>query len=79
MKTKLLCGDLIQLVAVDKNSAADGFSRWSRDSRYIRLQDARPSHPSSVKSVIEWIEQDLENPPPDLYWFLIKKLDDVGF
>lgn len=76
MAGNLFHGQLVRLVAADPQKTAEAISKWSRDSEYWRLMDSSTTRPLSVKKVKEWIEKDLDQNDPDLYWFLIHTLAD---
>jgi RimJ/RimL family protein N-acetyltransferase len=75
MTNDLLQGELVRLVSLDPAKMAEYFSKWSRDSEYLRLLDAGTAVTFSVKSVKEWLEKELlqENPG---HWFMIQSLED---
>ena len=69
-------GELVRLAAVDLETISETFSRWTRDSQYMRLLDSGAARPFSVKSAKEMLEKELEGNSPDLYMFLIRTLSD---
>jgi RimJ/RimL family protein N-acetyltransferase len=75
-RSDIFRGELVRLAAVDPESLAEAFSRWSRDSEYLRLLDSSAARPFSAKENKEWLEKQLENDPHDLYMFVIKTLRD---
>jgi RimJ/RimL family protein N-acetyltransferase len=75
MDTKLFTGELVRLVAVDPQMAAEALSRWWRDSEYCRLSDSGISRLWSVKKIKEWIEKEFEKDSPNFYIFMIRTLD----
>jgi RimJ/RimL family protein N-acetyltransferase len=82
MKTNLLQGTLVQLVAQEPEEHAEAISRWNRDTEWWRLLAAEPSNQYSAKKISQWIEQDQQKDKPVAYSFAIHKLEDnhlVGF
>jgi RimJ/RimL family protein N-acetyltransferase len=79
MNGDLFQGDLVRLVAIDEDLIPDSFSRWSRDSYFWRLADTRPAYPKSVKSQKDVLEKEMEKGSSNLFWFMIRTLDDDRF
>lgn len=78
----LFQGRLVRLTAEQPEVLSKGFSRWSRDSEYLRLLDMDPARPWSAKKFQEWNEKDLEKPQPNDIAFCIRSLQDdrlIGF
>lgn len=69
-------GELVRLCVEDPQIMAETFTRWARDSEYMRLLDSNVSAPMSVKKLTEWIEKDLEKDPPSEYSFVVRTLQD---
>ena len=76
MDNNLYQGELVRLVAEDSQTIAECFSRWQRDSEYWRLLDSDPTRLPSPMRVKEWVEKELMKDPPDLFWFMIRTLED---
>jgi RimJ/RimL family protein N-acetyltransferase len=76
MDTYLLQGTLVRLVADEPAVFADAVSRWDRDTEYLRLLDAEPVNPSSIKKLTEWFQKEQEKDPPMSYFFAIRTLED---
>lgn len=82
MKTNLLQGTLIHLVAEEPEEHAEAISRWNRDSEWWRLLATEPSNQHSVKKIQQWIERDQQKDNPVAYSFAIRTLQDnrlLGF
>jgi RimJ/RimL family protein N-acetyltransferase len=73
---QLFRGDLVRLTAEDPETLAKSFTRWARDSFYLRLMDSDPARLHSVKAVKEWIEKELQGDPPKVHFFAIRTLAD---
>jgi RimJ/RimL family protein N-acetyltransferase len=76
MNEDLLQGKLVRFKAVDPQTMAEAYSRWSRDSWYWRLMSGEPAYPMSVKSTQEWLEEELYKDPPGFILFAIHTLAD---
>jgi RimJ/RimL family protein N-acetyltransferase len=75
-------GELVHLTAEDPKVIAEHFSRWSRDSEFLRLSDSYPARAISSKEIQEWLEK--EESKDDNHYFAIhtlkedRLLGDVG-
>lgn len=76
MKNDFLSGSLVRLCAVNAATDAATFSRWSRDSEYLRLSDSGVARMWSVPQVTDHLEKELEGESPTQYAFSIRALDD---
>ena len=72
MNSDLFCGELVRLTVEDPRVLAEAFSRWDRDSEYMRLLDSFPALQWSTKKVQEWVEKDQDQLRPDLFMFGIR-------
>jgi len=72
----ILKGELVQLGAVDVDELSKAFSRWGRDSEYIRLFNSNVAHMASATKEKKWIEKELDEQSVNQHWFSIRKLDD---
>ncbi len=79
MKNDFLSGSLVRLCAVNAATDAEAFSRWSRDSEYMRLSDADVVRTWNVKQVTQFLEAELESETPMQYAFSIRTLNDDRF
>jgi RimJ/RimL family protein N-acetyltransferase len=82
MNANLLKGELVRLSTGEPELLASMFSRWGRNTDYVRLLDNDPPMLWSAKKVKEWIEKDLDKDNPNEFFFSICKLDDdqmIGF
>jgi RimJ/RimL family protein N-acetyltransferase len=81
MNNSLFTGDLVRLSVEDPKTMAEVFSRWSRDSEYVRLLDNEPAYPYSQKRCTEWFEKEL-TPSDKGFFFTIRPLEtdqQIGF
>ena len=72
----ILKGELVRLSAIDPDEFGQAFSRWNRDSEFMRLLDGSPSKLRSQKRLQKSLEEDLENQKSDRHWFAIRALAD---
>ncbi len=83
MNTPLFQGELVCLKGRDPEQFAAALSRWNRDSEFHRLLDSDISRVVSKKSLKEWMDKELDNPPDHHdYLFMIHTLQDdrlIGF
>ena len=64
----LLCGELVQLAAVDSNVLAEAWARWSQDTEYSRFRFPMPAQPATASSIRNgW--GDVDDIPPDRFHF----------
>jgi RimJ/RimL family protein N-acetyltransferase len=76
MDDNLFRGELVRLAADDSKTIAESYSRWSRDSEYLRLLDMAPNIPRSMKSTQDWLDKEMENDSLEFYYFTIHTLED---
>lgn len=69
-------GKLVRLTAEDPKIMAQHYSRWSVDTKFLRLMDSDPARPYSIKALQEWLEKELEKDQPDEVYFMIRSLKD---
>jgi RimJ/RimL family protein N-acetyltransferase len=59
MNPSLFHGQLVRLAAPNLDTDVETFSRWTRDSEYLRLQDSAPARPESARqftqNLTEWL------------------------
>lgn len=82
MKEDILRGELVRLAAIEPDEMSWAFSRWDRNTEYIRLLNDEPARLWSAKKIKEWIEKDLEKEPGSSFNFSIRMVDDdtlIGF
>ena len=75
MEANLLYGSLVRLTAEEPQEHARVYAMWNRDSEFMRLLDAEPAYPPSVKKLTELIQRDQEKDPPAFYLFAIRTLE----
>jgi len=75
MDTNLLHGSLVRLTVEEPKVNAEAYALWNRDSEFMRLLDAEPAYPPSVKKLTELIQKDQEKDPPPFYLFAIHTLE----
>jgi RimJ/RimL family protein N-acetyltransferase len=73
---ELFKGELVRLSAVDPDEAGKAFTRWNRDSEFMRLLDSNPTSLPSQRGMQKALERDLENQKSDRHWFTIHALVD---
>ena len=69
-------GKHVRLSAVDPEEMSKRLTHWSRDSEYMRLLNGEAFRMNSTVANGKWLEKDLENPSPDLYYFTVHTLAD---
>ena len=82
MKNDLLAGELVHLTTENPEVMAEGFSRWSQDTEWLRLLDTDPPRLLSAKKWKEWLEKDLEKDATNELFFAIHTIDGdalIGF
>jgi len=82
MKNDLLAGELVHLTTENPEVMAEGFSRWSQDTEWLRLLDTDPPRLLSAKKWKEWLEKDLEKDATNGLFFAIHTIDGdslIGF
>jgi RimJ/RimL family protein N-acetyltransferase len=67
-------GKLVRLSAVDPEEMSKAFSRWNRDSEYVRLLSSSARPMQSAKSMAKWMEKEAEEMSPAGYFFSIRTL-----
>ena len=72
----ILQGELVRLSAVDPKELGDSFSRWHRDSEFMRLLNTNAARLHSAKKMQKWLEEDLEDQKNEQHWFTIRRLTD---
>jgi len=60
MNVNLFQGEQVRLGMLNPEILAKAFSRWDRDSEYVRLLDGGAGRMFSAKIIQSWIEKDLE-------------------
>lgn len=76
MDNELLRGKLVRLTAENPEIVMEKFSMWNRDSELARLEAARPATLYTKKQIKEFIEKELLGDRPDLFFFMIRSLED---
>lgn len=76
MDIEFLRGKLVRLTAENPEIVMEQFSKWSRDSELARLEAARPATLYTKKQIKEFIEKELLGDRPDLFFFMIRSLED---
>lgn len=75
MNENLFQGELVRLSVNDPEEMGKAFSRWSRDSEYLRLLDTEQAVVWSAKKFIEWFEEDIKKDQPNRIFLDIHTLD----
>ena len=79
MESELYVGKLVRLTSFEPDEAAEAFSRWSRESEFMRLQDSSMAVPWSTPWVRRWMDRDLEKDGFNSIEFAIRTLDGDRF
>jgi RimJ/RimL family protein N-acetyltransferase len=69
-------GKLVRLSAMDAEEAGKAFSRWGRDSEYVRLLNSGIVRVVSQAQEKKWLEKELEQQSINQHWFSIHSLTD---
>jgi RimJ/RimL family protein N-acetyltransferase len=80
--TDLFRGTKVRLVAENPQEEAKAWSRWLRNSEYMLLLDTDPPRLWSEKSIKERIEKDLEKEDTNVFYSMIRTLEEdrlIGF
>ena len=75
-------GQLVRLGSIDPQTLAEAFTRWNRDTEYLRLLDDEPARPRSVNTQKTWIEKELEEGGDLQHSFTIRTMEGdelIGF
>ena len=78
----LLTGDLVRLAALNPETDAESFARWSRDSEYYRLDTTDPARMWSPRQTREFMDKDDQAEHPNSISLAIRTLDGdqvIGF
>ncbi|RPI78254.1 MAG: N-acetyltransferase [Chloroflexi bacterium] len=75
MGTDLFKGKLVRLCADEPDVLAEVFSRWGRNSEYIRLLDNDPAKLWSAKKFKEWIEKELDQEGTVRFTYMIHTIE----
>ena len=75
MTASLFQGELVRLTMDNPETLAKAFSRWGRDSEYIRLLDGGAERMFSAKIIQSWIEKDFEKDVGQDFFFVIHTLE----
>lgn len=69
-------GELVRLGAIEADELGKAFSKWDRDSEFVRYLNSGIARPVSVKQEKKWIEKDLEEQSNNQHFFSIRGLAD---
>ncbi len=69
-------GKHVRLAAVDPEEMSKRLTHWSRDSEYMRLLNGEALRMNSAVANKKWLEKDLEEASPDLFYFTVHSLAD---
>ena len=72
----ILTGKLVRLAAYNPEEVGKAFSKWSRDSEYLRLMGAGAVFMPSVKDATKFFEKEVEELSKGLYFFGVRTLAD---
>jgi RimJ/RimL family protein N-acetyltransferase len=76
IQTQLFEGRDIRFGLIDPDETGKAFTRWNRDSEFMRLLDSNPTSFRSQRGMQKMLERDLENQKSDRQWFTIHTLAD---
>lgn len=82
MDNDLFRGNLVRLTLESPEAEVPNVVRWWQDSEYMRLLDNDPARLWSQKKIREWIDKDLEEENPSVFFFHVHTLQDdrpIGF
>jgi len=82
MITNLFKGNLIQLTSEDSKIIGEIFSKWKRNSEYLRLLNTDYCFLRSAKRIKESIEKELEKENPNGFFFTVRTIENdhlIGF
>jgi RimJ/RimL family protein N-acetyltransferase len=65
-------GELVRLAAVDPEDFSRTFTRWSRDSEFMRLLNSEAVRLNSAAANKKRMEKELEDPSQSLYFFSVR-------
>lgn len=74
--TSIFEGKLVRLTAEDPQVVVEHFSKWNRDTEYWRLLADEPAMAYTKKQIKEFVEEELVGDRPDIYFFMIRSLND---
>jgi len=69
----LLCGERVRLAALTRDDLAT-VVRWQKNSRFLRLFDARPAYPKTLPALTEWLDE--RHKAKDGFVFAVRLLDE---
>ena len=69
-------GELVRLSAIDADELGKAFSKWDRDSEFVRYLNSGIARTVSHKKEKEWIEKDLQEQSISEHFFSIRGLAD---
>jgi RimJ/RimL family protein N-acetyltransferase len=69
-------GKLVRLGGIDANELGKAFSRWDRDSEFVRYLNSGVARPVSKKQEEKWTEKDLNEQSLNQHFFSIRNLAD---
>lgn len=68
-------GELVRLSGDDPQTVAEAFSRWNRDSEFVRMLDDEAPRMRSVQNIKEWLEKEFEKGEEFRYFFTLRALE----
>ena len=69
-------GERVRLGMIDADEFSKAFSRWDRDSEFVRYLNSGVARPVSIKQEKKWTEKDLEEQSLKQHFFSIRNLAD---
>jgi RimJ/RimL family protein N-acetyltransferase len=72
----ILTGKFVRLSAFDPEEMSKAWSRWYRNSEYVRLLNSSPRPMFSAKAELKWMEEEVNELTPGDFFFAIRTLVD---
>ncbi|HLO34172.1 MAG TPA: GNAT family protein [Anaerolineales bacterium] len=70
----VLTGKFVRLSAYDPEEMSKAFARWNLNSEYQRLLNSSPHRMQSAKRTVKWMEEEVSQMAPMIYFFSIRTL-----
>lgn len=69
-------GELVRLGAIDADELGKAFSKWDRDSEFVRYLNSGVGRLASVEQEKKWTEKDLDEQSNNQHFFSVRGLAD---
>ena len=70
----IFCGKFVRLSAYDPEEMSKAFTRWMRNSEYVRLLFGFPRRMLSAQAELKWMEEEVGELSPASHFFSIRTL-----